>query len=409
MIKVKRVFKDSSIISFLFSMFIFGIAVGIYGGTLNNFLAEILHVDRFERGVVEFLRELPGLLLFLMLALLYRIPENRIIRIGFFISLLGMTGLAFAVEAKWLAITFLVLWSTGEHLVMPIRQSIAIHNSFPGKEGLAIGLVPGKEGLAIGLVRSSGNIGSVIGFYLVTVLFIGFGHLGSVPVFRILFILGAVFVLLALVFTFRLHSTKAHVKRQRLLFKRKFFRYYILEIFFGARKQVFLTFAPYVLILNYGASTQFIATLYGFFALGNIFMNPVMGRLVDLLGYRKILILDSGLLIILCLLYGYAQDLFSQPIAFVVVSTVFVFDAMLFSVGIARAVYVRTLSTGQEELTATLSTGISVNHLISVIIALLGGLLWERLGMEVLFTSAAVFGLGSLVFTLKLPKPEKAF
>jgi len=396
MIKPKQVFTDPHIKSFLFSMFIFGIAVGIYGGTLNNFLAEILHVDRFERGVVEFLRELPGLLLFLMLALLYRIPENRIIRIGFFISLLGMAGLAFAVEAKWLAITFIVLWSTGEHLIMPIRQSIAIHNSLPG-----------KEGLAIGLVRSSGNIGSVIGFYLVTVLFIGFGHLGSVPVFRILFILGAVFVLLALIFTFRLHSAKAHVKRQRLLFKRKFLRYYILEIFFGARKQVFLTFAPYVLILNYGASTQFIATLYGLFALGNIFMNPLMGRLVDVLGYRKILILDSGLLILLCLLYGYAQLIFSKPVAFIVVSVVFVFDAMLFSVGIARAVYVRTLSSEQEELTATLSTGISVNHLISVVIALLGGLLWEQLGMEVLFTSAAVFGLGSLVFTLKLPKPIK--
>lgn len=393
MIKAKQVFKDSSIKSFLFSMFIFGIAAGIYGGVLNNFLAEILHVDRFERGVVEFLRELPGLLLFLMIALLYRIPENRIIRIAFFISLLGMTGLAFALEVKWIAVTFIVLWSTGDHLIMPLRQSIAIHNSLPG-----------KEGVAIGLVRSSGNIGSVIGYYLVTVLFIGLGHLGSVSVFRILFIIGAVFTFLALVFTFRMHSSKEHVKRQRIMLKRKFTRYYILEMFFGARKQVFLTFAPYVLILNYGASTQFIATLYGFFALGNIFMNPLMGRLVDLLGYRKILILDSGLLIVLCLLYGYAQHLFSQPVAFIVVSIVFVFDAMLFSVGIARAVYVRTLSKGQEELTATLSTGISVNHLISVIIALLGGLLWERLGMEVLFTSAAVFGLGSLVFTLRLPK-----
>ncbi len=93
--------------------------------------------------------------------------------------------------------------------------------------------------------------------------------------------------------------------------------------------------------------------------------------------------------------------------AYTVVSVVFVFDAMLFSAGIARAVYVHLLSTGQEELTATLSTGISVNHLISVIIALLGGLLWEQLGMEVLFTSAALFGLGSLFFTLSLPKRVK--
>ncbi len=397
MIKPKQVFTDPHIKSFLFSMFIFGIAVGLYGGALNNFLAEVLHIDRFERGVVEFLRELPGLLLFLMLALLYRIPENKIIRIAFFIALLGMTGLAVALEARWAAITLIVLWSTGEHLVMPIRQSIAIHSALPG-----------KEGVAMGLARSAGNVGSVIGFYLVTALFMGLGHIGSVSVFRLVFIIGAVFTFLALIFTFRLKSSKAHVKRQRLMFSRKFLRYYILEMFFGARKQVFMTFAPYVLILNYGASTQFIATLYGIFALGNIFMNPIMGRLVDILGYRKILILDSGLLITLCLLYGYAHHLFSQPVAFIVVSVVFVFDAMLFSAGIARAVYVRSLSEGQEELTGTLSTGISVNHLISVVIALLGGLLWEQLGMEVLFTSAAIFGLGSLVFTLKLPKPVKS-
>ncbi len=396
MIKPKQVFNDPHIKSFLFSMFIFGIAVGLYGGSLNNFLAEILHIDRFERGVVEFLRELPGLLLFLMLALLYRIPENRIIRIAFFISLLGMSGLAFAAEARWAAVTLIVIWSTGEHLVMPIRQSIAIHNALPG-----------KEGVAMGLARSAGNVGSVIGFYLVTALFLLLGNMDKISVFRIAFLLGALFTLGALIFTFRLRSGDEHVKRQRLMFKRKFTKYYILEVFFGARKQVFLTFAPYVLILNYGASTQFIATLYGIYALGNIFMNPVMGKLVDLLGYRKILILDSGLLILLCLLYGYAHLLFPEGIAYIVVSVVFVFDAMLFSAGIARAVYVRSLSRGQEELTGTLSAGISVNHLVSVVIALLGGLLWEKLGMEVLFTTAALFGAGSLMFTLTLPKPSK--
>ncbi len=394
--KFNQVFNNSSVKSFLFSMFIFGISVGLYGGVLNNFLAEILYINRFERGVVEFLRELPGLLLFLMLALLYRIPENRIIRIAFFVSLLGMSGLAIAAEARWAAVTLIVLWSTGEHLMMPVRQSIAIHSALPG-----------KEGVAMGLARSAGNIGSVIGFYLVSALFLGLGRFGQLPIFRLVFILGAVFTMVGLVFTFRLKSNEGRVKRPRLLFKRKFSRYYILEMFFGARKQVFLTFAPYVLILNYGASTQLIATLYGIYSLANIFMNPVMGRLVDTLGYRKILIIDSALLILLCLLYGFAHHIFSVPVAYTVVCIVFVIDAMLFSVGIARAVYVRSLSGSQDELTGTLSTGISVNHLISVMIALLGGLLWKQLGMEILFSSAAVFGLGSLLFTLTLPEKVK--
>lgn len=209
-------------------MFIFGISVGLYGGVLNNFLAEILYINRFERGVVEFLRELPGLLLFLMLALLYRIPENRIIRIAFFVSLLGMSGLAIAAEARWAAVTLIVLWSTGEHLMMPVRQSIAIHSALPG-----------KEGVAMGLARSAGNIGSVIGFYLVSALFLGLGRFGQLPIFRLVFILGAVFTMVGLVFTFRLKSNERRVKRPRLLFKRKFSRYYILEMFLELENRYF--------------------------------------------------------------------------------------------------------------------------------------------------------------------------
>ena len=392
MIKTKQVFQSPHIKSFLFSMFIFGVSVGLYGGALNNFLAEVLHVDRFERGFVEFLRELPGLLLFLMLAVLYRFTENRIVRLAFFISLLGMAGLAVAVHARWLAVTLIVLWSVGEHLMMPVRQSISIHSALPG-----------KEGEAMGIARSAGNIGSVIGYYLVTLIFLGLGKRETDFIFRIIFACGALFTLAGLVFTLRLDRSKGHVKRQRLMFLPKYNKYYILEIFFGARKQVFMTFAPYVLILNYGAGTELVATLYGIYSLANIFMNPLMGRLVDRVGYKAVLLMDSLILVVLCFLYGYSHYLFPGVWSFRVICGVFVLDAMLFSAGIARAVYVRSLSSSQDELTGTLSTGISVNHLISVIIALLGGLLWERLGVEILFSVAALFGVFSFLFTLTLP------
>jgi hypothetical protein len=78
---------------------------------------------------------------------------------------------------------------------------------------------------------------------------------------------------------------------------------------------------------------------------------------------------------------------------------------MLFVVGMARSLYARSISTGRSELTSTLSTGISINHLISIVIALLGGLLWEKMGIELLFTCAACFSAGALVFSSMLPKP----
>ncbi len=375
-------------------MFIFGIAGGLYGGSLNNFLAEILGIGRFERGIVEFFRELPGLLLFVLLAFLYRIPENRIIRLAFFFSFMGMLGLAAAAHVPWVAVGFIVLWSTGEHVIMPARQSISIHAALPG-----------KEGLAMGLTRSAGNVGMVLGFYLVSFIFLILPGMAHALVFRVVFAAGALFTLAGLLFTFRLGGHEGHVKRPRLNFQKKFTKYYILEMFFGARKQVFLTFAPYVLILTYGASIKLIATLYGIYSLANIFMNPLVGKLVDGLGYKKVLILDSALLVLLCLLYGFAGHLFPPLWAFRVVCLVFVLDSILFSAMIARSVYVKTLSRDRDEVTSTLSTGISVNHFISVIIALLGGLLWKTMGVEMLFSAAALFGLASMIFTLTLPSP----
>ena len=75
--------------------------------------------------------------------------------------------------------------------------------------------------------------------------------------------------------------------------------------------------------------------------------------------------------------------------------------------GMARSKYVQTLSSSKEEVTTTLSAGISINHIISIVIAIAGGLLWESLGIEVLFSMAALFGLGSFVFSLFLPGEKK--
>ncbi len=399
--KIKAVFQEEKIFSFLFSMLIFGVAIGLYQGSLNNYLAEILSISPFERGMVEFMRELPGLLLLFLLALLYRFSETRIIRLALLVSMTGMAGLAIWTGGpKVMAILMITLWSTGEHLAMPVRQSISVHSSKPG-----------MAGMGIGITRSFGNIGMVVGFYMVSLLFYlsrKIFHIESpIASYRIVFTAAGLICLMGIIFTSRLGNLAGQVKRQKFHLKRKFTKYYILELFSGARKQVFITFAPYVLIVNYGAPTELIATLYGIYSLANIFMNPVMGRLVDRLGYRFVLIMDYLILIFLCILYGFSHRLFPMEAAYVVVCVVFILDAMLFSAGIARTVYVQKLSEDQAELTATLSSGISINHLISVSIALLGGLIWEKMGIEVLFTLSAVFGLGGCIYSILLEKEKQ--
>ena len=399
--RLKSLYTDPRAGSFLVSMMIFGMVTGIYGAVLNNYLHEILSVSRLERGIVELPRELPGLLLFLIVAALYRFSETRIMIIAMFISFAGLIGLGIMGAGRTPAIMLIVVFSAGEHMMMPIRSSIGIHMAKPGKEGLALG------GLG-----SVANIGQVAGHYMVPVIFLLFPLLSAnserFPIYRTAFFAAAVVLAVGIALSWRIRGSNSHIKRTRLHFKRKFVKYYILEVFFGARKQVFMTFAPYVLIIKYGAPTEVIASLYGIWSLANIFLSPIIGRLIDRIGYKKILVADTIILVLLCVLYGYAHRMFPESVAYVIICCVFVLDAILFIAGMARTVYVKSMSEDMDEVTSALSTGISINHLVSIVIAIAGGVLWERLGMEMLFGMAAVFALGSFSFALSLPRPTLA-
>jgi len=393
---LKSIFQSGEYKTFLFVMLIFGIVVGFFSGTLNNFLHEILGMDELDRGFLELPREAPGLLLILIIALLFRSSEVYILRLSIIIGIAGFIGLGFLGQDRILAVICIVFWSTGEHILMPIRQSIGIHMAQKG-----------KEGQAMGTVASAGNIGMVIGYFTVPVIFfllsLYWNNSDKFSYFQIIFVIGSVLLLIALLVTGRLKKKDDYIKRQKLYFHKKYTKYYILEFFFGARKQVFLTFAPFILVKVYNAETQVISLLFGIYATLSIFFSPLVGRLIDKLGYKKVIVMDSILLVLLCIGYGFAHIFFNPNIAFIIICTIFIIDGMLFAVGIARAKYVRNISNSKEEVTSTLSTGISINHLISIVIALIGGLIWFNWGIELLFLVAALFGVGSFAFSLSLP------
>ena len=397
---LNEIYNSSRIKSFLFSMLLFGIVLGLYNGVFNNYLHDILNMSKIERGWLELPRELPGLLLFAILALLNRFTEIRLIRLSFLITAIGLAGLFFFGESKVVAIVMMAVYSTGEHLMMPIRQSIGLHMA---KQG--------KEGTAMGVLRGFGNAGQAIGYYLAPLVLLIYGLAVSGRAdgflkYRVIFSIAFIVLIIALITTSMFQKTEGKVNRKKIYIRKKYTKYYLLEVFFGARKQVFITFAPYVLITVYGAGPELISLLYGIWSLINIFISPIIGRLIDRVGYKKVLIFDSVVLIIICLLYGFAHRIFAFDTAFIVICIVFVLDAIMFAFGMARDMYARCLSDNKNELTSTLATGLSVNHMISIIIAIFGGLLWQRLGIEYLFGFGALLGIGSLIFSATLRKPE---
>jgi predicted MFS family arabinose efflux permease len=96
-----------------------------------------------------------------------------------------------------------------------------------------------------------------------------------------------------------------------------------------------------------------------------------------------------------------------MDIAFIVVCCNFVLDSIISIASMASNVYVQRIAANQEEVTATLSTGISVNHVISIFIALMGGWIWKVTGIETLFTLSAIFGLANSVYAATIKKEEE--
>jgi MFS family permease len=145
------------------------------------------------------------------------------------------------------------------------------------------------------------------------------------------------------------------------------------------------------------------------FAVGagiNIFAAPLVGKLTDRIGYRNVMIYDTVILFFVCLLYGYAGILFPRHIAVWVVGANFLLDSIISTTALATNLYVKDISDNRDELTSTLSTGISINHLISIIAAPVGGWIWLKFGVGTLFAVAAVMAVFNSLCALLVPRPK---
>lgn len=399
--KVLSVYKNSPrIINFLIVTLLVGLAHGLYKGVQDNYLAELVNINEFERGIVEFFRELPGLLLIFILATMYRFSETKVFKLGTAITLMGTLGLFAFGTGKIVVVIFVVIYSLGEHIVLPVKSSISMNLAKSGKSGASLGIM--------NALSQAGNIG---GYVIVALLFLIFPFLGipknSVVAYKVVFILASLLLIAGTIVAFTMKDEGISVKRSRLYFSRKFGKYYGLEMFYGARKQVFFTFGPYVLILYYGANTFVISLLLAVSAIFGVIFSPLIGRLIDYLGYKFIMVVDTLILVIVCFFYGFSHHIFTHEVAFIVVCINYVLDSIISLCSIASSVYVQDITSDQQEIAATLTTGVSVNHFISVIIALLGGYIWKITGIEMLFTLSAILGIINSLFAASIKVPQR--
>ncbi|MBQ7643940.1 MAG: MFS transporter, partial [Spirochaetales bacterium] len=315
---MKKIYReDSPYKAYLLSLLSVGVAYGLYKGIIDNYLAEVVSMGEFDRGIAEFFRELPGLLLVGILAVLYRFSAERIFKIGAVIMILGMMMLSIVPASRVLVTLSICVFSLGEHIQLGMKNSLGVQYAKPGKSGLSLG----KQ-------TSFYDFGTLAGYLVIIVVFRLIA--GDSTSFRIFFAISAAILLAAFSVSTRMKANSStDSNRRRFYFRKKFTKYYILEVTYGARKQVFFTFGPYLLVLHFGASASVMSLLFAISAICCSLLSPYVGKLIDRIGYKIVMVSDTLLLVVVCFFYGFSEHFFPTNVSFIICCSMYVLDSII--------------------------------------------------------------------------------
>lgn len=368
----------------LAAVFMFYLGDSAYGYLFNNYLEQVHKIGTDARGLLEFPRELPGFLSVFVLSALFFMGEGAIAALASFLlagGLIAMTLPGF-VSSYWLLILWITVTSFGQHFFLVVVDAIVLHNSSPENRSLRLGQMKG-------LITAAGLAASIF-------IWVKWKYVNTN--FNVDFLFAAAACIIAGIIFMSVKVgdfKKCKSWKERIVFKKKYMLYYALETFFGARKQIFLTFGFWLMVstlsksADYMGITMFAAGVFG------LFFRPFIGKMIQVFGERRALVVESILITVICMCYAFAMKIFSLDIAALVLTVCFVADISFFAFGMARSSYLARTVESKEDLTPSLYSGMAINHVTSIAGAVLGGYIWKYTGDHMwVFLFLAILSVG---------------
>ncbi|MBN1372997.1 MAG: MFS transporter [Anaerolineaceae bacterium] len=375
---------------FVAASLVMGMGYSLFDSIFNNFLNENYALTGFQRSFLEFPRELPGFLTIFITALFWFLCSRRLGGMALLFSAAGVLLIAYVSPSYGIMVLWLFLYSAGQHVFMPIASTIGMELAREGQAGRRLG--------QLNAVR---NFAAIFGSALV---FVGFRYLGMT--FQLTFTLAAVGFVIAAVLLFSMQRGRPQPSGEILKLKKEYRLYYILAVLYGSRKQLFITFAPWVLVTVFNQPTQTLATLITVGGIIGIIFQPILGRAIDRFGERTVLISEAVLLVFVCFGYGFARSFLPEGTAFLVVCGCYLLDQMLMSVSMARSTYMKKIALKPDDIQPALAAGVSIDHIFSISLALLGGVIWNQFGYQYVFLMGVVIAAINIFAAshIRLPK-----
>jgi len=354
-----------------------GFSMALQMGLNANFLADDIKVSGLQIGILEGFRESCGVVAFAVLALLAGLAEPIVGAAMLLLLAAGLAAYTFVHDFAWVVILSLV-WSQGLHVWMPLPNSMTLSLAEPG-----------RAGRRLGQISAAGSAGWGLGLGLALVLM--YAGMTIRPMYLAA---GAASVVAAGACLAMPRDLKT--PGPRLVFRRKYGLYYLLCFLEGWRKQIFICFAGFLLVREYGTSVQTMLLLWIIAQAIGYFGSPHVGRLVDRVGERRVLIAYYTSIIFVFVGYAFVPNVY-------LLFFLFVSDSALFMLGMATTTYLNRIAPSSEH-TPTLSMGVAMNHVAAVAMPLAGGFLWKYLGYQYAFGLGAVAAALSVVAATFVPR-----
>lgn len=363
------------------------IAFNAWSALLNNFVIEAANFDGADIGLLHTVREIPGFLAIGVIAVLLVMREQVLGLVS-----LVLLGVATAVTA-WFP-------SLGGLLMVTLFSSIGFHYYETVNQSLQLQWLPkDRAPQVLGWLVATGSASTLVIYGLIVLTWDRF-ELSYNTVFMAAGGLTAAMALFCLLAYPQFEAPTPQVRK--LVLRRRYWLYYLLQFMAGARRQIFVVFAGFMMVEKFAFDVHELTGLYLVNLVINMIVAPMLGRAVARFGERRTLIFEYSGLALVFACYG---GIYWFGWGVMIAAVLYVIDHILFALALALKTYFQKIAD-PADIAPTAAVAFTINHIAAVFLPVLLGLLWV-VSPSAVFGLAALMALCSLALSLLIPRhPE---
>jgi len=363
---IKNIFKSRIALLYLMSiamMFSFSSWMSL----LNNFAIEIASFDGSQIGMLQSIREIPGFLAFGVIFVLMLVSQQRLVYISMIFLGIGVAFTGLFPSVLGLYVTTVIM-SLGFHYLETLNQSLSLQ-----------WLDKTKAPIILGKITAAKSFTSLIVF---VIIFLMMKFYAIEYKYIYLFFGGVTLTIGILAWIFFDHFKEDVVQEKKLKLKKEYWLFYVLTFFAGARRQIFMVFASFMLVEKFGVNIENMVTLLFVNSILNIYFAPFIGRFITKMGERMTLRIEYIGLILVFSSYAFVENIYF-------VYALYIVDHLLFSMAIALKTYFQKIAN-PKDLASASAVSFTINHIAAVFLPALLGLIW-------LYSHSLVFIIGASI------------